>query len=44
MRREKMIRKTLMIGAILAFSILASAHPVQAQCTPLTLTAAAAQP
>jgi hypothetical protein len=27
-----------MIGAILAFSILASAHPVKAQCTPLTLT------
>jgi hypothetical protein len=33
-----MIRKNLMIGAILAFSILASAHPVQAQCTPVTLT------
>lgn len=34
-----MMRKALMIGAVLAFSILASAHPVHAQCSPLTLTA-----
>ena len=33
-----MTRKTLMIAAVLMFSIIASAHPVQAQCTPLTLT------
>lgn len=34
-----MMRKTLMIGAVLAFSIFATAHPAHAQCTPLTLTA-----
>lgn len=33
------MRKTLMIGAVLAFSIFATAHPAHAQCTPLTLTA-----
>lgn len=33
-----MIRKALMIGAVLALAMIASAHPVQAQCTPLTLT------
>lgn len=27
-----------MIAAVLAFSIIASAHPVHAQCTPVTLT------
>lgn len=33
-----MIRKALMIGAVLALAMIASAHPVKAQCTPLTLT------
>lgn len=33
-----MIRRTLLIAAALALSVLASAHPAHAQCTPLTLT------
>jgi len=32
-------RETLMMAAVLAFSIITSAHPVKAQCAPLTLTA-----
>ena len=34
-----MTRETLMMAAVLAFSIITSAHPVKAQCAPLTLTA-----
>ena len=33
-----MTRRILMIAAVLALSLFASAHPAKAQCTPLTLT------
>lgn len=34
-----MIRKALIVGAVLALSLFASAAPAHAQCTPLTFTA-----